>query len=1077
MKWCPADGGLLEYGPNPSLCFTETFLLFMANALFIVLMGGRLSILRRFPPFDYINIRNAKIVLLVNVLSFVIAALSLILAFISISSLSSIFYALSNAVVWFIIASTIGAESKRLARWPSIIVIVLLMINVVGHSVLASVLYQDNYSRLFFLCAAASLVCMFVILTVATLKDIFLSPEDVNEEELRRFSIEFTTTSPIRQPSLADHFCSRLAEAVSLSFSGSSDPGLSRPSTSTVRRTRLDFTQSENSWMNIWPFRPTSTAYRGSDFQSLLEEDLMTDPEGDEGFLQPNQYNNSSPTHRNSLRSSHSSILGGGSMTVGGSGFGGNAGNFSQIESALDRNVQGNFSPIAPEKEKETKSSGLTSYFFGSRSNSTNKKSSTMRNSEKTEGSKRSNSPTEWEPRDSEVSAYSGRESSVGGGSSNVSRTGKVVAQILEEHRARLAATTPVLEPRGNELGVPGVSSSSMRLDPDAFSASLSGGGSGGGFDSGPSSRHAAVALLKSKRSLRVSVQRWGYRAKRAPGSTSPKPPTLATVNNETEFEIVTASITASNATSATRWTIWKTVSEVYRLHSTMVGLLGDFAPRRPALRSDSNRNTSNTNLDMLEDQVDFNADMRALAVYLNALFRVEYHDNPHIPVLLDFLSVPREFLFPVGGNTSSNPGGNTTNDALNGTGNDGLDANGGDGDMSGLSPLALVHEHSDSGNKLSPKGSAGDLTPMAGEKSLMDMAHKQQLEANQQEKWRKLVVQMKMKLRPRDIAVRCRLFEGVISGGDIASFLMRVHTNPTTTDNSATASSSNAPSNTTETYEVARDRFEACHIGQELLSCGLLLPISLGFASDDDPHAHDDDYNFDVDDDITGGLLTSSSKKVKPNTTTSTGPSGGSGNNSADSDPNKHSQGKDFLPTFSDLPGFIYRFPGKSGTAGTCALFGTKVQVRIPVMDFADENDLNRPVGRETMALMATETGLAIATQLDGLGGDSEHGVTNTASMAAAPTQGSHVIYFVETTHGNDTWQVTRRYREFEQFSKALNKEGIRPEVPVRVLLYPLPILHVAVADSIMSYVCVVAPIEVVCQCLGVYVTTSTAR
>jgi len=200
MKWCPADGGLLEYGPNPSLCFTETFLLFMANAFFIVLMGGRLSILRRFPPFDYINIRDAKIVLLVNVLSFVIAALSILLAFISISSLSSIFYALSNAVVWFIIASTIGAESKRLARWPSIIVIVLLMINVVGHSVLASVLYQDNYSRLFFLCAAASLVCMFVILLVATLKDIFLSPEDVNEEELRRFSIEFTTTSPIRQP-------------------------------------------------------------------------------------------------------------------------------------------------------------------------------------------------------------------------------------------------------------------------------------------------------------------------------------------------------------------------------------------------------------------------------------------------------------------------------------------------------------------------------------------------------------------------------------------------------------------------------------------------------------------------------------------------------------------------------------------------------------------------------------------------------------------------------------------------------------------------------------------------------------
>lgn len=29
----------------------------------------------------------------------------------------------------------------------------------------------------------------------------------------------------------------------------------------------------------------------------------------------------------------------------------------------------------------------------------------------------------------------------------------------------------------------------------------------------------------------------------------------------------------------------------------------------------------------------------------------------------------------------------------------------------------------------------------------------------------------------------------------------------------------------------------------------------------------------------------------------------------------------------------------------------------------------------------------------------------------AGGAPQGSHVIYFIETTHGDDTWQVTRRY------------------------------------------------------------------
>lgn len=1032
MRWCSNNSDLLEYGPDPSLCFTETFALFIVNLIAIGAVIFRYLIVQQLDPFDYTNIRNAKILLFVNVLALLIGIFTLILGFAAINAVSSILYLATNLLLWLVTVNTIKAESKRLARWPSVWIIVIVAINLVGHVLLASVIFQTMSSRLFLCCAAGSVASIFAVLVTIALKDIFRSADEIDAEEMQRYSIEFTTNSPIRPEQ--NHLCGRLAGALSLSFSSNPDQTAlaMRPSTATVRMTKLDYSQSESSWMKMWPFRP-STSMRGSDFQSLLDEDLL-DHDDEEGFA-TGQHNNS---HRNS---SASSLRGSDRRS------------YHQIESAIDRNIQGNF--VSPKPEKDHAKSSASSFFLSSRNRS--------------KGESVDSSAPSFAERDSEYSTHSGysghgRDSLGTIGGSNASRTGRVVSQVLEEHRARMSASNPLLEPRGLDAN----SQSEGRMDDHMMSSSsLAQQGSPG--------RLAA----KQKKSLRVTVQRWGYRTRKGAGD---RVNNNINLNNkallggvETEFEIIAATSSNNNnnnSSGTSRWTIWRTVSEIYRLHSTMVGHLGDFAPRRPPLRSDSAKPPSGTStaainntasgVNAADEQVDFAADMRALTVYFNALLRVDYHDNQHFVPLLEFLSVPREFLgVPSSSGATAGDGvdGDLTDDngrasvhsqqplppsllayeaavaANNGTGSGNNSGDAGSGKISphraisGPAAGAAANNSTSTNSPHNASVTAGvtstSNTSSHANKSLMDTAHQQQADANQQEKWRKLVFQMKMKLKPRDIAVRCRHFEGVISGGDIAKFLMYGVNNASTTTTAGTSSSTNANTNTNanagtastasanasgatsplpdnnagtgagttsslsptsssatlvvvnnvEAYEVARDRFEAIRIGQELLSCGLLRPVSLGFAGDDEDGHHRLDEDYDVDDeDLDGGLAggegqvsdelddnsrgkgTSAVQKSKAHKKAT-------GESLAIDTTNLHQQSQSSHEAqqhplvFSDLDGFIFRFPGKSGTAGVCALFGTKASVRIPTMDFSDESDAARPVGRETVTLTVLES------------------------------------------------------------------------------------------------------------------------
>lgn len=68
------------------------------------------------------------------------------------------------------------------------------------------------------------------------------------------------------------------------------------------------------------------------------------------------------------------------------------------------------------------------------------------------------------------------------------------------------------------------------------------------------------------------------------------------------------------------------------------------------------------------------------------------------------------------------------------------------------------------------------------------------------------------------------------------------------------------------ESFKHAKDRNEACSIGQELINCGLLVPICL--PRDKHHHHHHQGNNINDDDDLVGVTRASLLTTTKPTTT-----------------------------------------------------------------------------------------------------------------------------------------------------------------------------------------------------------------
>lgn len=251
----------------------------------------------------------------------------------------------------------------------------------------------------------------------------------------------------------------------------------------------------------------------------------------------------------------------------------------------------------------------------------------------------------------------------------------------------------------------------------------------------------------------------------------------------------------------------------------------------------------------------------------------------------------------------------------------------------------------------------------------------------------------MRVKLKPHDIAIRTRLFVGVISGAEVSTWLMKHYCSELV----AAALENDAQSS--DQPKPAQDRSEACAIGQELVRCGLLVAVCCGnkndaisqAAAEEDRVAEFGILQSTIHDDATG-------KKEAAETPTA-------------------------VAIFSDYPYYIYRFPARSATAGgvgSFTLFGAPVVATIPQWAYFEDNEELKS-SRETISLVpATAVRGPLRSSLMGVG----------AQLTGSAAGGSHVEYLVVIKHAEEEWEIWKRFSEFKAWNRLLTKEGVRPEV-----------------------------------------------
>lgn len=463
------------------------------------------------------------------------------------------------------------------------------------------------------------------------------------------------------------------------------------------------------------------------------------------------------------------------------------------------------------------------------------------------------------------------------------------------------------------------------------------------------------------------------------------------------------------------KWSVWRTVDEILSLHAQLVSVLGDLAPRRPRLKiSDLGVNATHNEIV---------ADMRMITTYLMTLLRSRTYQI--VPSFLDFLEVPDGYfrMQMMGVSGISVTGGLSSSLLLSSDGDtkmafpalailkDGVGmggVGGGNGSLIGggvgAGGNALSHSNSGEGELLPPDqlsslDDQGLFGERDAEKSKRDTnlqrfaaAEAAELHINSQDRWRKVYVNMRVKLKPKEIAIRCRLFAGVISGDEVTSWLIR---------NSATS----------HQYQYAGDRTEACAIGQELLNCGLLVPITCGFDSDD---IFDTNDNIQYDDDGENVMVGN------------TGCAIGGGDGTIATPHNSTSNNKEAI--FSDVKGYLYRFPERSATVqgvGSFTIFGAPVHVEIPQWAQSEKTD-------DINVVSSSSANAAQASANDTTNTDDTSTTTSMLSLSVpvppAPTQSGHIEYLVVVTHGDDVWQLWKRFREFEALSRSLAQLGVRP-------------------------------------------------
>jgi hypothetical protein len=424
------------------------------------------------------------------------------------------------------------------------------------------------------------------------------------------------------------------------------------------------------------------------------------------------------------------------------------------------------------------------------------------------------------------------------------------------------------------------------------------------------------------------------------------------------------------------RWSCWHTSSELLTLHALIVSQLGDLAPRRPRLRSTANLGTSVPHSDIV-------CDMRTITAYVMALLRNRTYLI--IPSILDFLDTPDEYRPSVQKHADTNS-------------------------QNLVFPALLISNPSN--NTIDRDISGGSEQTVSPTGNTQQFKQVEALGLTSIDKWRKLFVNMRVKLKPQEYTIRCRLFLGVISGSEVTGWLIR------------------SESTEEHQYQHAKDRNEACAIGQELLSCGLLVAVCSGL--DNDPLYDDEEYeildgreNDSFKDSVRDSFIESNtSKSFRDSFRESNKDKDVSLIKSKDKDKDNCSYDikelfekryKYMMNKFSDYQGFVYRFPDRSSTGksvGSFEIFGSVIKVHIPEYSEAEEYD-EVSATRDTTNYLINSGSISVFKNND-INGNS----------------GKYIEYLLVINHGNDEWQIWKRFREFEVLHRALVKEGIRPSV-----------------------------------------------
>jgi hypothetical protein len=811
-------------------------------------------------------------------------------------SFSTAIYVVCQAISWFLVFVVVTLEVWKTHSWPWFPVKVYLAVNLLANILITSVVLHNGSSSYEIGFAFTQFVLNVFLLLLAFLKDYLRTPEDIAKEELKRYSAEFLSSSPLRSSNDKSNLFTKV-----WNFFKSKEP----EETINFGSNRYSTEKGRFSWLS------------GDKQAAELDE---FDAGGHRDY-------NSKHEFEASFRSSMSSVR-----------------NVSMVESAIDRNSMGGSNSM--KKESQTILQSLFNWNNGY---------ATVKDEDELD----KYAPlltTEQEEQlfiKEEMPRYVPT---------------KAINKVMEQHQAKISASNPILEPRGTETTIVfntyTETSRNTLFNPVTKDNSM-----------------VSPSVQKDTDNLRynVSVQRWGIRKSDELGKTrssefSNDVDRLSFGGREKaeiEFEVIISAQFITGKTSemitdnefgsndkqnSIRWTVWRTASEINKLHSMMVSdsfliynfllifvvlqvlLLGDLTPRPPRLKS-SQTSTNFTHAELISD-------MRSITIFLNALLRLK--DGSNMKPVADFLELERAKVL-----VKPN-----TNDSIIDLIDRGGEASIRDSDQQDLmseSGKANNNNEAASGNN-SPKNMIPtQMRQNNAPQSLMDAAEQDAANNpnNQHEKWRKLFYQMKIQLKPHDIAVRCRLFEGVISGGEIAGWLIR--------------STSAAPDVNLE--KTASNRAEACAIGQELVSCGLILTVCGGFIEDD--HEMDmDAADFEATD-------RSSMMQLK-------------------AAPKVHTFKPEDFSKFSDMPGFIFRFPLKSGTAGSWSLFGAPITVKIPITTTADENE-NMKSTRDTVVLTIDNAGFADA-------------IEESSTPTTAPTAGGHVKYLIDITHGEDKWQTVKR-------------------------------------------------------------------